>query len=165
MMARVKRSTVAFCFAVTALTVLAAPTMVLAQADCNVDQLPREAAGQGRLAVRIDGEWQSFAQNDDAPAHVLEIGRLQNLGGGRRRARIAAWLETELPSWFEDRVLPVDTGVADEWGRLMARLKKPVPAIDSLIAATALRHRFAIVTRNESDFAVTGVDLLNPWKD
>ena len=78
-MARVKRSTVAFCFAVTALTVLAAPTMVLAQADCNVDQLPREAAGQGRLAVRIDGEWQSFTQNDDAPAHVLEIGRLQNL--------------------------------------------------------------------------------------
>ena len=85
--------------------------------------------------------------------------------GGRRRARIAAWLETELPAWFEDRVLPVDTGVADEWGRLMARLKKPMPAVDGLIAATALRHRFAIVTRNESDFAATGADLLNPWKD
>ena len=47
----------------------------------------------------------------------------------------------------------------------MARLKKPVPAIDGLIAATALRHRFAIVTRNESDFAATGADLFNPWKD
>ena len=54
---------------------------------------------------------------------------------------------------------------ADEWGRLMARLKKPMHAIDGLIAATALRHRFAIVTRNESDFAATGADLLNPWKD
>ena len=75
------------------------------------------------------------------------------------------WLEAELPAWFEDRILPVDIGVADEWGRLMAHLKTPVPAIDGLIAATALRHRFAIVTRNESDFAATGVKLLNPWKD
>ena len=73
--------------------------------------------------------------------------------------------ESDWPAWFEDRVLPIDTGVADEWGRLMARLKKPMPAIDGLIAATALRHRFAIVTRNESDFAATGADLLNPWKD
>ena len=38
-------------------------------------------------------------------------------------------------------------------------MKKPVSAIDGLIAATALRHRFAIVTRNESDFAATGTDM------
>ena len=40
-----------------------------------------------------------------------------------------------------------------------------IPAIDSLIAATAIRHRLAIVTRNESDFAATGVDIVNPWND
>ena len=34
-----------------------------------------------------------------------------------------------------------------------------------LIAATALRRRLTVVTRNEADFAATGVDLLNPWKD
>ena len=99
----------------------------------------------------------------------LDIGRNPQGGrearGSRRRARIAAWLETELPAWFEDRVLPVDAGVADEWGRLLARLKKPLPAIDSLIAATALRHRLTIVTRNESDFAATAAGLFNPWKD
>ena len=54
-------------------------------------------------------------------------------------------------------------GVADEWGRLLAK-RGTVPAIDSLIAATALRHRLAVVTRNESDFAATGVELLNPWE-
>ena len=86
------------------------------------------------------------------------------MGSSRRRARIAAWLETELPAWFEDRVLPVDADVADEWGRLLARLKTPVPAIDSLIAATALRHRFTIVTRNESDFTAAGADLLKPME-
>ena len=100
---------------------------------------------------------------------VLTLGEIrkgiEKLRGGRRHARITAWLETELRDWFEDRVLPIDAAVADEWGRLMGRLKKPVPAIDGLIAATALRHRFVIVTRNESDFATTGVDVFNPWED
>ena len=99
---------------------------------------------------------------------VLTLGEIrkgvERLGVGRRRARIVAWLEAELPAWFEDRVLPVDAGVADEWGRLAARLPG-VPAIDGLIAATALRHRLAVVTRNEADFAAASVDLLNPWEE
>ena len=114
-------------------------------------------------------EWFDATPPEALFVSVLTLGEIrkgiEKLGGGRRYARIAAWLETELPAWFEDRVLPVDTGVADEWGRLMGRLKKPVPAIDGLIAATALRHRLVIVTRNESDFATTGADFLNPWKD
>ncbi len=117
---------------------------------------------------RLVVEWFDAAPPETLFVSVLTLGEIrkgiEKLEGGRRRARIAAWLETELPVWFEDRVLPVDTGVADEWG-LVARLKKSVPAIDCLIAATALRHRFTIITRNESDFAEMGVDLLNPWKD
>ena len=100
---------------------------------------------------------------------VLTLGEIrkgvEKLKGGRRRAQITTWLETELLAWFEDRVLPVDARVADEWGRLAVRLSKPLPVIDSLIAATAIRHRLAIVTRNESDFVTTGVDILNPWND
>ena len=114
-------------------------------------------------------EWFDAVPPEALFVSVLTLGEIrkgiEKLGGGRRHARIAAWLEKELPAWFEDRVLPVDIGVADEWGHLMASLKNPVPTIDGLIAATALRHRFVIVTRNESDFAATGADLLNPWKD
>ena len=112
-------------------------------------------------------DWFDAAAPESLFISVLTLGEIrkgiERLGDGRRRARITAWLETELPGWFENRILPVDAGVADEWGRLAARLRN-LPAIDGLIAATALRRRLAIVTRNESDFAATGVDLLNPWE-
>lgn len=116
-------------------------------------------------------DWFDAAPPETLFISVLTLGEIrkgvEGLGDGRRRARIAAWLETELPAWFEDRILPVDADVADEWGRLVARHPNPknVPAIDGLIAATALRHRLTVVTRNEADFAATGVRLLNPWKD
>jgi tRNA(fMet)-specific endonuclease VapC len=54
------------------------------------------------------------------------------------------------------------------WGTLAAELEKrgtPMPAVDSLIAAVALRHGLTIVTRNEEDFAHSGVQVLNPWVD
>jgi predicted nucleic acid-binding protein len=81
----------------------------------------------------------------------------------RRKDKILNWLEHELPLWFEDRILPIDAGMADEWGRLLARASRSLPAIDSLIAATAIHNRLTIVTRNVSDFDYAGVDVFNPW--
>lgn len=110
---------------------------------------------------------------DGTPAESLHVSVLsfgeirrgvERLPDSRRRSRISAWLENELPAWFENRVLPIDGRVADEWGRLTARLRNPLPAIDGLIAATALYHRLTVVTRNESDFAPAGVAILNPWR-
>ena len=113
-------------------------------------------------------DWFEAAPPDALFVSVLTLGEIRKgiemLDDGRRRRRIVVWLETELPDWFEGRVLPVDTGIADEWGRLMARPGN-IPAVNGLIAATALQRRLTVVTRNEVDFAATGVDLLNPWKD
>ena len=50
------------------------------------------------------------------------------------------------------------------WGRLTGELPDPMPAIDSLLAATALVHGLKIATRNVEDFAASGVPILNPWK-
>src|SRR4030067_2470038 len=75
---------------------------------------------------------------------VLTLGEIRKgieaLTDKRRREKLRLWLEYELPAWFEGRVLPVDLAVADRWGRLPAEVGRPVPAIDSLLAATALCH-------------------------
>lgn len=60
------------------------------------------------------------------------------------------------------RVLAVDAHTADRWGRLMARAGRPLPAIDGLLAATALQHDLTLVTRNTRDFEGLEVRLLNP---
>ena len=38
-----------------------------------------------------------------------------------------------------------------------------MPAIDGLIAATALQQQLIIVTRNTRDMEASGAGLFNPW--
>ena len=84
-----------------------------------------------------------------------------------RRVVLAEWLEDELLVRFGEKVLYIDTAVMLVWGKLVADLEKrgkPMPAIDSLLAATALQGRLTLVTRNEGDFADCGVAVVNPWR-
>lgn len=82
-----------------------------------------------------------------------------------RRHRLIDWLETELPIFFAGRILPIDAKAADRWGRLMAQAGRPLPAIDSLLAATALIHNLTLVTRNVRDFAFENLALIDPWQE
>lgn len=81
-----------------------------------------------------------------------------------RRQSLSDWLELELPTFFLGRVLSVDAAVADQWGHLQALAARPLPAIDSLLAATALQHHLSLVTRNVKDFAGLGIEVINPWE-
>lgn len=98
---------------------------------------------------------------------VLTLGEIrkgvETLADKKRREKLRLWLEHELPTWFEDRVLPVDLAVADRWGRLLAEVGRLVPTIDSLLAATALHHELRLVTRNAKDFDYPGLDVINPF--
>lgn len=98
---------------------------------------------------------------------VLTLGEIRKgveaLSDQKRREKLRLWLEHELPVWFERRVIQVDIAVADRWGRLLAEVARPVPSIDSLLAATALHHELRIVTRNVKDFDYPGLEVINPF--
>jgi predicted nucleic acid-binding protein len=66
--------------------------------------------------------------------------------------------------FFLGRILDVDAQVTDRWGKLVASAGRPVPAIDSLLAATALVYGLSMVTRNAKDFESLGLEVINPWK-
>jgi hypothetical protein len=98
---------------------------------------------------------------------VLTLGELrkgiEGLPEGPRRRRLLDWMDSELPAYFAGRILPVDAPVAQRWGRLLAQAGRPLPAIDSLLAATALTHGLTLVTRNLRDFRHPDLLVLDPW--
>lgn len=84
----------------------------------------------------------------------------------KRKKKLLIWLEHDLVQMFDRRILAITIEVADRWGRLQSQVKRTLPAIDSLIAATALHHDMTLVTRNSADFSdCPGIELLNPWKN
>ena len=112
-----------------------------------------------------------FSQRPPATLHlsVLTLGEIrkgiESVSDEVRRQALLDWLETDLPTFFTGRILTVDGAVADRWGRLIAAAGRPLPAIDSLLAATAIEHDLVLVTRNAKDFARLPVQLFNPWKN
>ncbi len=78
---------------------------------------------------------------------------------------------TELELWFDAGVgrlncLPWDADTGVKWAELLAQLRKTgkaMPIKDSLIAATAIVHGLAVVTRNRIDFANAGVRVVDPF--
>src|SRR3990172_1796200 len=81
--------------------------------------------------------WLRTLPLDEQYLSVLSIGEIRNgierLDAGAKKERLRLWLERDLRDLFGDRLLEVTTAVADRWGRLRAEVRRPVPAIDSLM--------------------------------
>lgn len=116
-------------------------------------------------------EWIKAANESLLYLSVLTIGEIRKgvaaLPQSRRRTQLESWLELDLQARFSERILSIDTQIADRWGLLAAEARRKgraLSAIDGLLAATALHHNLTIVSRNVSDFAGTQVLILNPWE-
>ena len=101
---------------------------------------------------------------------VLTLGEIRKgiavLADGRRRSSLGSWLEHELVSRFSGRILPIDQGIADRWGRISAAARvrgTPLPVVDGLLAATAMHFNLTVVSRDSTYAAVAGLDFFSPW--
>ena len=86
---------------------------------------------------------------------------------GKRRRDLQRGFDQDLPARFAGRILALDARVASCWAHLTASLLdkgRPLPTLDSQLAATALAHDLVLVTRNVKDYAGTGIEVLNPWE-
>jgi predicted nucleic acid-binding protein len=119
-----------------------------------------------RAPERAVASWRDSVTADELYSSVLVVGEIRQgierlrSRDGKQAADLERWLG-KLKLEFEDRILPVTTAVAEAWGRIAA--PKPLPAIDGLLAATALVHGLVLVTRDADRLEQTGIPVLNPW--
>lgn len=70
-------------------------------------------------------QWPEMADACTLYASVLTRAEIrfgvELLPPSQRRTQLEEWLERDLPTWFEGRVLPVDRPIADRWGVLRAQ--------------------------------------------
>lgn len=84
-----------------------------------------------------------------------------------KRAALTDWLNLQLRPMFENRVLPVTEDIMFKWRLLVEEGRKTGHTFsqpDLIIAATALHHGLAIVSRDVGGYDKTGVPLINPWE-
>lgn len=132
---------------------------------CLVSELVRKQPNPAVLA------WLEKQQERDLFLSVLTFGELQKgivrLPESPKRKRLQQWIERELKQRFAGRIMNIDYEVATLAGQLQGTLRSEgftLPAIDSLIAATAMHNGLVVVTRNETDMNRCKTPVLNPWE-
>ena len=115
-------------------------------------------------------DWIDSLDPETVYLSAITIGELrkgiEKVAPSRRKDQLTHWLASDLLLRFADKIVPITTDVMLVWGELTGRLERegrPLPAIDSLIAASVLEGKFTLITRNEDDFQYAGIPLLNPW--
>jgi predicted nucleic acid-binding protein len=133
--------------------------------DTNVLSELRKA-GDGRADAKV----MAWTASVDAASLYVSVITLMELEIGIQRIErrdigqgglLRQWFETRVMPEFAERALSVDSAVALRCAKL--HVPDPRAERDALIAATALTHGMAVVTRNTTDFAALGVGLINPW--
>lgn len=132
---------------------------------CVISELIKSKPNQNVVS------WIKKNNEQDYYLSSLTIGEIHKgiakLSDKNRKEKLHLWVEYDLKERFQNRIIPVDVNIARTWGQIQGRAEaigKPMPAIDSLIAATGLCLELIVVTQNISDMRQSKVILLNPWE-
>jgi len=131
--------------------------------DTNVLSEIRKHNGNANVKTFVKN-----VRNEDLYISVITIGEIvagiKRLDNKTKATQLTMWLENELIDWFENRILQIDVGTMLQWGSLQAKINRTLPAMDSLIAATALTYGLTLITRNVKDFShYEKLQVVNPW--
>ena len=134
--------------------------------DTNIICEPTRHAPSPRVV-----QWLRSVSSSGFYASIITVGEIRRgilrLPSGNRRRKLEKWMREEFQPAFAGRVLPLGEEEIAAWAEMLAGMEKrgrSMPAIDSLIAATALARGLTIATRNTEDFAHSGAQVFNPWR-
>lgn len=116
-------------------------------------------------------EWLRSVSSSGFYASIITLGEIRRgilrLPFGKRRRKLEKWMREDFLPAFDGRILPLGEEEITAWAEMLTGLEKrgrSMPAIDSLIAATALARDLTIATRNTEDFAHSGARVFDPWR-
>jgi toxin FitB len=110
--------------------------------------------------------------NEDAfVLSVVTVGEIkfgiENSKSEAKKEELKNWLYNHLLQRFENKIIDIDIETILIWAKTTHKLQtigKPMPIMDSLIAATCLAKNLILVTRNEKDFNALEIELINPFE-
>lgn len=129
--------------------------------DANVLSEPTKPAPDQRVIDWLTANEQDLAVDPIVLGELL-VGIL-TLPPGRMRTRLQQWFE-ELADSID--CLPWNAAVGRRWALLVAELRKkgkPLPLLDSMMAATALEYELTVATHNIRHFRAAGVKVVDPF--
>lgn len=92
---------------------------------------------------------------------------VRRLPAGRRRSTLQGEIDAALQPYRDTRaVLSFDESSADHYADVLVARERaglPISTADAQIAAICRAHNATCATRNTSDFAQTGIRLVDPW--
>jgi predicted nucleic acid-binding protein len=123
-----------------------------------------------RKGARCDPSVANWAAKESGQAHYISVLSLGEIRKGiellRKKSPAGCipfenWLQ-KLQSDYANCTIAITAEIGERWGKLLAI--RPLPLIDSLLAATALEHGLTLATRNTKDFDGLGISIVNPFQ-